>query len=44
MLFWEGMKKNIKQNVMECKVCQRVKYEAASLEGLLQPLSIPTNI
>ncbi|XP_044477547.1 uncharacterized protein LOC123204809 [Mangifera indica] len=43
-IFWEGMKKDIKKFVVECGVCQKVKYEAASPTGLLQPLPIPTNI
>lgn len=44
VLFWDKMKKDIKQFVVECDVCQRVKYEATSPSGLLQPLPIPSNI
>lgn len=34
VLFWEGMKKDIKQFMTECDMCQRVKYEAVSSVGL----------
>lgn len=44
MLFWEGMKKDIKQYMTKCDVCQQVKYKAVSPAGLLKPLPIPTNI
>ncbi|XP_044500293.1 uncharacterized protein LOC123221524 [Mangifera indica] len=44
VLYWEGMKSDIKQFVAECEVCQRTKYEALSPAGLLQPLPIPSRI
>lgn len=44
MLFWEGMKLDIKKFVAECDTCQRVKYESVSLAGLLQLLPIPTKV
>lgn len=34
------MNNDIKNFVVECDVCQRMKYEALSLVALLQPLSI----
>ena len=40
--FWHGMKKDLKQFIKECDVCQRVKSETSAPAGLLQPLPIPT--
>lgn len=44
VLFWEGMKANIKKFVSEYDTCQRMKYESVSPVGLLQPLPIPTAV
>lgn len=44
IFYWEGMKNDVKKFVAECKVCQRVKYEAMTSASLLQPLSIPSKI
>lgn len=38
------MKKYVLQFVKECDVCQRQKYLATALGGLLQPLNIPNQI
>lgn len=39
---WPGMHKEIKKFVAHCDTCQRQKYKAIKLTGLLQPLLIPT--
>ena len=36
------MKKDLKQYIKECDVCQRVKHENYRPAGLLQPLPIPS--
>ena len=40
--YWPGMKKDLKQYIKECDVCQRVKHENCRVAGLLQPLPIPS--
>ena len=44
LLFWEGMKRDIHQYVIQCEVHQRNKYQTLSLARLLQPLPLPTAI
>lgn len=44
ILYWEGMKTNIREFVAACSTCQRNKYEALSPTGLLQPLPIPNKV
>lgn len=44
VLFWEGMKADIKRYVVECDTCQRTKYESISPAGLLQPLPVPAEV
>lgn len=44
MFFWEGMKADILKFVSKCDICHHMKYESASLAGLLQPLPIPNHI
>jgi hypothetical protein len=39
--FWDGMKKNVHNFLVECHVCQRNKGETVKYSGTLQPLSIP---
>eukprot|EP01018_Ginkgo_biloba_P024719 Gb_03960 [translate_table: standard] len=39
--YWDGLKKDTKQFVVECEVCQRNKGEMVKTPGLLQPLPIP---
>ena len=39
--YWEGMRKDIRQMVKECPVCQVSKVENIHSLGLLQPLPIP---
>lgn len=40
ILYWEGMKGDIRKFVVECSTCQRNKCKALSPAGLLQPLPI----
>ena len=40
--YWPGMKKDLKQYIKECEVCQRVKHENCRPTSLLQPLPIPS--
>ncbi|MCI16234.1 retrotransposon protein, partial [Trifolium medium] len=42
--WWEGMRNHAKQFVMNCTICQQVKYDTKKPQGLLQPLPIPTAI
>jgi hypothetical protein len=42
--FWEGMKYDIRNFVVECDVCQRNKGETVKSPGTLQPLLIPPAI
>jgi len=42
--FWKGMRKDIKQLVRECTVCQESKSELIHPPGLLQPLPVPLQI
>ncbi|XP_031257652.1 uncharacterized protein LOC116115659 [Pistacia vera] len=44
VVYWEGMKRDIKEFVDSCAVCQQNKYQALSPAGLLQPLSIPEQV
>ena len=44
LVYWEGMKTDIKNFVATCKVCQRNKSDNLSPAGLLQPLPIPTQV
>lgn len=43
-LYWVGMKKDVEETVARCDVCQRHKYMAVALGGLLQPLSLPNKV
>jgi hypothetical protein len=42
--FWDGMKQDIHNFVVECDVCQCNKGEIVKLSGTLQPLPIPPAI
>lgn len=44
MLYWKGLRKQVKQWVRECDTCQRQKPDLSAYPGLLQPLPIPTQI
>jgi hypothetical protein len=42
--FWDGMKKDIRNFVAKCDVCQCNKGETVKSHGTLQPLLIPPSI
>ncbi|WVZ19999.1 hypothetical protein V8G54_007321 [Vigna mungo] len=44
VLYWEGMRKDIKAFVMQCETWQRNKSEMLAPTGLLQPLPVPTQV
>ena len=44
VLYWKGLRKEVKQFVKECITCQRCKPDVAAYPGLLQPLPIPQRI
>lgn len=41
---WSGMKKDVRDYVGQCDVCQRVKSDSQRPSGLLQPLLVPKRI
>ncbi|GJZ00945.1 retrotransposon-related protein [Tanacetum coccineum] len=44
IVYWKGVRKEIKTFVKECVTCQRCKPDLAAYSGLLQPLPIPIRI
>ena len=44
LFYWKGMTKDVQSYVRMCTVCQACKYDIAVSLGLLQPLSIPTEV
>ncbi|XP_039032144.1 uncharacterized protein LOC120167102 [Hibiscus syriacus] len=42
--YWKGMRKEVRQFVIECKVCQRMKSVSLAPARLLQPLLIPDRV
>lgn len=41
-LFWPNMLQEVRQFVLTCDVCARIKYATSKPQGLLQPLPVPT--
>lgn len=41
LFYWKGLKKDVKEWVRNCDICQRCKSENVASPGLLQPLNIP---
>lgn len=41
LFYWKGMKRDVRDWIRGCDVCQRCKNENVASPGLLQPLSIP---
>ncbi|XP_057424795.1 uncharacterized protein LOC130718278 [Lotus japonicus] len=44
LVYWDGMKSDIKNYVAACDVCQRNKSDTLTPAGLLQPLPVPTQV
>ncbi|GKB64233.1 glycoside hydrolase, catalytic domain-containing protein [Tanacetum coccineum] len=44
VFYWKGLRKQVKQWVKECLVCQRCKPDLSAYPGLLQPLRIPKTV
>lgn len=42
--YWQAMKKDIRNFVAECNICQQNKFETTAHLGLLQPLHIPQKV
>ena len=42
--YWKGLKRNVREQVRSCVVCQQFKYDNSASPGLLQPLPIPDKI
>jgi len=42
LFFWPRMKQDVANHIKNCEVCQTTKYATGKLQGLLQPLSLPT--
>jgi hypothetical protein len=42
--YWTDMRKDVKQFISSCTVCQQTKYPTTKPGGLLQPLPIPENV
>ncbi|GJT20375.1 retrotransposon-related protein [Tanacetum coccineum] len=41
LFYWKGLRKQVKQLIRECLVCQKYKPDLSAYPGLLQPLPIP---
>ena len=43
-VFWDGMKKDVKEYIGHCYICQTVKYPTEKPYGLLQPTELPERV
>ena len=41
VVYWKGLKKNVRQYIWECSICQQCKYDTTASPGLIQPLLCP---
>ncbi|GKB03552.1 retrotransposon-related protein [Tanacetum coccineum] len=44
VFYWKGLRKQVKQWVKDCLVCQKCKPDLSAYPGLLQPLPIPKTV
>ena len=44
VVYWKRLKKQVRQFMRGCAVCQQCKYDNTAYPGLLQPLPIPTKV
>ena len=44
VVYWKGLKRDVRQYIRECHTCQQCKYEPTATPGLLQPLPIPETV
>ncbi|WOH15055.1 hypothetical protein DCAR_0934588 [Daucus carota subsp. sativus] len=44
LFYWPNMKKTVIEFVKKCSICQKCKYDASALPGLLQPLPVPESV
>jgi len=44
VVYWRGMRKDVKHFILQCVVCQRNKYDTSASPKLLQPLLISNQI
>ncbi|MCH87860.1 Ty3/gypsy retrotransposon protein, partial [Trifolium medium] len=42
--FWDNMRQEVQNFVRQCTVCQATKYDIRKPNGLLQPLTIPSQV
>ena len=44
VVYWKSLKKDVRQFVRACIICQQFKYDTSPYLGLLQPLPVPEKI
>ncbi|WVZ16861.1 hypothetical protein V8G54_009843 [Vigna mungo] len=42
--YWDGLRKDVKNFIQQCSICQQVKSSTLKPAGLLQPLPVPTAV